>query len=108
MKEDITLEDAKKIRRQFRILALIAIATVIVGTFGMMKLENLSFVDGFYFSIIALTTVGFGDITPATDTGKIFVAFYLLVGIAIIAAFINNLLRNALAKRVIKKSERNK
>lgn len=104
----ISIEEAKKIRKQFRVLALIALLTLAVGTLAMMILEDLSIIDGFYFSIVALTTVGFGDITPVTSAGKLFVSFYLLVGIAIVAAFINNVLRSAVARKVINDTNKKK
>lgn len=37
-------------------------------------------VDYFYFSFVTITTTGFGDLTPATDTGKMLAAFEALIG----------------------------
>lgn len=37
-------------------------------------------VDFLYFSYIVITTVGFGDLTPATDTGRVLVTIEALVG----------------------------
>lgn len=34
--------------------------------------------DSLYFSVIAVTTVGFGDITPSTDASKLFTIFYVV------------------------------
>jgi hypothetical protein len=39
-----------------------------------------SFADFVYFSFVVLTTLGFGDLTPATDGGKAVVAFEALLG----------------------------
>jgi lysylphosphatidylglycerol synthetase-like protein (DUF2156 family) len=36
--------------------------------------------DFVYFSFVVLTTLGFGDLTPATDTGKAIVSFEALLG----------------------------
>ncbi len=44
----------------------------------------ISFGDAFYFTVVTLTTVGFGDITPATEAGRIITAFMILTGIVVI------------------------
>jgi len=54
-------------------------------------LEDWSWVDSVYFSVVTLTTVGFGDFAPKTDGGKIFTIFYIIIGIGIILSFINTL-----------------
>ena len=37
-------------------------------------------VDFLYFSFITQTTVGYGDLSPATDTGRVVVTFEALIG----------------------------
>lgn len=37
-------------------------------------------VDFLYFSVITLTTVGYGDLTPATSTGRVIVTFEAVIG----------------------------
>ena len=44
-----------------------------------------SVADAIYFSVIVVTTLGFGDITPATQIGKIFIAFESLIGFVMFA-----------------------
>ena len=39
-----------------------------------------TFADFVYFSFVVLTTLGFGDLTPATDGGKAMVSFEALLG----------------------------
>lgn len=102
---EMTIEQAHAIRRNFRLLAAAAILAVATGTIFMHYIEKLSWVNSVYFSVVSLTTVGYGDIVPVTNAGKIFVSFYLLAGIGIIAAFASNLIKNAVARRVIHKSE---
>lgn len=41
--------------------------------------------DSVYWAIVTLTTVGYGDISPATPAGKILASFIMLCGYAIIA-----------------------
>ena len=44
-----------------------------------------SFLDAIYFSTVALTTIGFGDISPITSLGKIIVMVMSIIGIAVLA-----------------------
>ena len=52
------------------------------------------YIDCLYFSVITLTTIGYGDIAPETTGGKIFTMFYIVVGIGIILSFINTIYKH--------------
>lgn len=101
----ISHSEALEIRKRFRYIASASILTIGIGVVMMHYLEGFSYFDALYFSVVSLTTVGYGDYTPQTVGGKIFVMVYLVMGIAIIAALVNNLLRSALARRVLKNEE---
>lgn len=98
----ISIEEAKLIAKQFRLLALAATLTLVLGSIMYHYLEDLRWIDAVYFSTVSLTTVGYGDFTPKTDLGKMFTIFYLILGIGIIAALINNVIKSAVARRVVK------
>lgn len=53
------------------------------GVVFYTKVEKWSVVDSFYFTGITLTTIGYGDITPKTDEGKIFTVFFSIMGVAL-------------------------
>jgi len=63
--------------------------TILLGTFVYHFVEHLRWIDSLYFSVVTLTTVGYGDFSPKTDFGKLFTIFYILNGIGIIFGFIN-------------------
>jgi len=50
---------------------------------GINPLIN-NFGDAFYFTVVALTTVGFGDITPLSPAGKWVTVMMILSGIVLI------------------------
>ncbi len=77
-----------------------------IGTVTMHLIEKWSLVDSVYFSVVSLTTVGYGDLTPKTDLGKLFVSTYLIIGIALMAALIDNVLRSAFARRIIHQTDK--
>lgn len=69
---------------------LIATASIIIiGTIVFHFVEDWKWIDAIYFSVITLTTVGYGDFAPQTDFGKLFTVFYVLSGIGIMFGFIN-------------------
>lgn len=41
--------------------------------------------DGFYWALVTVTTVGYGDITPTTPAGKLIASFLILLGLGLIA-----------------------
>jgi voltage-gated potassium channel len=82
----------------FRRLLIAALMLLLSGTIAMNRIEGWAIVDSFYFSVISLTTVGYGDFTPQTTLGKLFSAFYVLGGIGVIVAFINALGERRIAR----------
>ena len=66
--------------RRLILLALILVVLLAVGTFGFMLLESLPPFDAFYFTIITVATVGYGDISPATVGGRILSLFIIITG----------------------------
>jgi hypothetical protein len=73
---------------RYKILAGLAIGLLAVGTVAYRLLEDWSWVDSAYFSVVAVTTVGFGDLTPSTDASKLFTIVYILSGVTIVTAFL--------------------
>jgi voltage-gated potassium channel len=49
------------------------------------KAQHLSAWDGVWWAVTTVTTVGYGDISPQTDAGRIIAIAVMLVGIGFIA-----------------------
>src|ERR687895_2434582 len=80
---------------QFISLGLLTLIAIASGTGFYSIVEGLRFVDALYFSVVTLTTVGYGDFAPQTDVGKLFTAVYVLVGVGILLAFVTTVATKA-------------
>ena len=59
----------------------------VVGFFVLRALEPdvlPSLAHSFYFVVVTLTTVGYGDLAPVTPGGRVFVVFYAMIGIPLV------------------------
>ena len=75
--------------RQYRDLVITTLIIISLGTVVYHYLEGWSWLDSLYFSVITLTTIGYGDFSPQTSGGKLFTMFYIILGIGIFFSFIN-------------------
>ena len=67
------------LRFRLRVFLGLMILVTLLGTLGFMVLEGFSLTDALYFSVVTVTTVGYGDIHPTTTLGK-FLALAVIVG----------------------------
>lgn len=51
-----------------------------------MLIENYTFLEGLYMTLITLTTIGFGEVKPLSEKGRLFTILLILVGIAFVAS----------------------
>jgi voltage-gated potassium channel len=77
----------------YKYLLSLTIFMVLLGIIVYHLVEKFSWVDAYYFSVITLATVGYGDLTPHTAFGKIFTTFYIFAGVGIITTFVSYSLR---------------
>lgn len=65
------------------LISVVAITGIFVsfGTLMMHIVEGLSYLDGLWWSLVTITTIGYGDITPATTLGRALSVFVIFGGI---------------------------
>jgi voltage-gated potassium channel len=51
---------------------------IIIGIAGYMIIERMSLLDALYMTTISITTVGYNEIHPLSDAGRIFTIFLLI------------------------------
>jgi voltage-gated potassium channel len=76
-----------------RVLALLSVSAVIAVTNALvcMWLEDWDFVDALYFSVVSMATVGYGDLSPQTDVGKLANIPFLVIGIGVFVLTVTEL-----------------
>jgi len=67
--------------KRFLIPIAVFIMLLLIGAYAYHKVENWRYLDSIYFTVATVTTIGYGDFVPKTDTGKIFTIFFSFVGI---------------------------
>jgi voltage-gated potassium channel len=85
---DIISNVFKKQKKVLSVVATMAIAYILVSALLIYNVEPESFntfFDAVYWATISLTTVGYGDIYPVTNIGRIVTMLSSVFGIAIIA-----------------------
>ena len=78
------------VRFRLQILLVLLLVLMLTGTVGFMKTEGLSFTDAIYFSVVTVTTVGYGDITPKTEAGKVLALILIITGVGTFLGVVAN------------------
>ncbi|GAB5490012.1 MAG: hypothetical protein Phog2KO_02270 [Phototrophicaceae bacterium] len=73
------------LQRQLRIAIFAFLIIVPIGTLGFMWLEGWSFIDSLYVTVITLSTIGYGDLTPADPYGRLFTIGLAVSGLSAFA-----------------------
>jgi len=75
--------EGKKERTRRLLWAMVSfLIIVLVGILFFLLVEGLSLVDSIYLSVVTLSTVGYGDFYPSTQTGKYFAVFWISIGVS--------------------------
>jgi voltage-gated potassium channel len=56
---------------------------LLIGFLGLIMIEGFSPLQSFYMLVITFATIGFGDVVPVTDVGKIFTICIILAGFTV-------------------------
>jgi len=77
-------------------LLFAAAGIIVIGSFVIFSVESQhpdsqinSMLDAVWWTVATVTTVGYGDIVPVTDTGKIVAIFFMFFGIGVLAIFLS-------------------
>lgn len=65
----------------------------IIGPLGYYVIEGYSPLNAIYMTVITVATVGFQEVQPLSDHGKIFTIFMILYSLVVLGFFVTNLAR---------------
>jgi len=77
----------------FRLPLILTVAVMLLGTVGYVVIDDFPILDAIYQTAITFTTVGFGEIHPISDVGKIFTINLIIAGFAVFSSAIGILVR---------------
>ena len=66
---------------RFLVSSFVFMLLILTGAFIYHTFEGWTYFNSVYFTIITVTTIGYGDMFPVTFGGKLFTMFFPLIGI---------------------------
>ena len=81
-------------------LPLIVGLLLLTGTIFYWLAEDWTLIQSLYFSVVTLTTVGYGDLTPTSDYSRIFTIIYIFLGLGVLVAFVSSIAQHYMAQRI--------
>ncbi len=85
---------------RLRLAVLAVIALVVLGTFGYHLLEGWPLIDCVYMTVITLSTVGFREIRPLDNAGKLFTMSLVAFGVGIAFWAVASLIEAVISEQV--------
>jgi len=93
----------EKFHISFVISILIFLFVLVAGAFVYHSVEGWSSLDSIYFVAVTVTTVGYGDLYPVSETGKIFTIFFSFFGVVFAFYYVSLISKVVFKKHVSKK-----
>lgn len=64
---------------------VLTVSALAIGIVGFMWIENFSFLDALYMTMITVSTVGYQEVHPLSAAGRLFVSVYIFFNLLILA-----------------------
>ena len=82
------------------IVVLLAVFLVGLGTGGYMVIEDWTILDSLYMTMITLSTIGYGEVNPVSQPGRIFTLFLIVMGVGFFLYVIGNVVQFLVEGRI--------
>ncbi|MHA2504141.1 MAG: ion channel, partial [Candidatus Kariarchaeaceae archaeon] len=87
------------IERRLKYVVIVLSTIFVLNILAFIFLEGLNLLDAIYFTIITITTVGYGDITPENPVTKILLILLLITTLTIVATISEFVIDRVVARR---------
>ena len=69
-------------------LFIFVLTMTLLGAWGYMKIENVTFLDGLYMTVITMSSVGFHEVFPLSTLGRLWTSGLIFIGITSVAIWV--------------------
>ena len=76
------------LRRLILAFVLMTIS-ILTGIVGYMIIEGYTMLDAFYMTVVTISTVGYREVKPLTEEGKLFTSFYIISNLIFFAFLVS-------------------
>lgn len=63
-------------------IVFLILLIIVIGAVFVHYVEDWPWVDSFYWATTTISTIGYGDLVPQLEITKLFVIFYILIGVS--------------------------
>lgn len=79
--------------RSMYLAVLLLLGIVLIGTVGYILIEGYSLIEALYMTVITMSTVGFEEVEPLSNPGRVFTFFLIVISFGIFAYAVTTLTR---------------
>lgn len=82
------------------IVVLLSVFLVGLGTTGYMVIEDWNLMDSLYMTVITLSTIGYGEVNPVSQPGRIFTLILIVMGVGFFLYVLGNVVQFLVEGRI--------
>lgn len=83
LRSNISSKAGKELISKLIIPTVLFFSVMLLGIIGYMVIEGYTLLESVYITSITVSTVGFGEVRPLTDAGRVFTIFLILTNVVV-------------------------